>query len=70
MLTFSGNGLDSNISVKVAKLQANRIAKTGNIAEEKLLNLIKQNAVAPFIGYLVTEKISVSELNIALDKLK
>ena len=62
--------MDPNISVKVAKLQAKRIAKTGNIAEEKVLNLIKQNAVAPFFGCLVTEKINVSESNIALDKLK
>ena len=55
---------------KSRKIKAKRTAKTGNIAEEKVLNLTKQNAVAPFFGCLVTEKISVSELNIALDKLK
>ncbi|MBC7494620.1 MAG: potassium-transporting ATPase subunit C, partial [Flavobacterium sp.] len=48
---------------------ANRIAKARNIAEEKVLNLIKQNTVAPLFGCLGTEKINVLHLNIELDKL-
>lgn len=70
LVTASGSGLDPDISVQGAKVQANRIAKARNIGEEKVLNLIQRNTVAPLFGCLGTEKINVLELNIALDKIK
>ena len=70
MVTASGSGLDPNISVQGAKVQANRIAKARNISDDKVLNLIKEKTVAPLLGCLGTEKINVLQLNIALDELK
>ena len=69
LVTASGSGLDPDISVQGATVQANRIAKARNVAEEKVLNLIQQNTVAPLFGFLGTEKINVLHLNIELDKL-
>ena len=70
LVTASGSGLDPNISVQGAKVQANRIAKSRNVSEEKVVTLIKENTVAPLLGCLGTEKINVLQLNIALDKIK
>lgn len=70
LVTASGSGLDPDISVQGAKVQANRIAKIRNISEEKVLRLIKENTVEPLLGCLGTEKINVLQLNIALDKIK
>ena len=70
LVTASGSGLDPNISVNGAKVQANRIAKTRNIAEAKVLKIIKNNTEKPLLGMLGTEKINVLKLNIELDKLK
>ena len=69
LVTASGSGIDPNISVEGAKVQANRVAKARNVSEEKVLTLIKENTVAPLLGCLGTEKINVLQLNIALDKL-
>ena len=70
IINFFGQRIGPEYFCKSRKIKAKRTAKTGNIAEEKVLNLIKQNAVAALLGCLGTEKINVLELNIALDKLK
>ena len=70
LVTASGSGLDPNISVQGAKVQANRVAKARNITEENVLNLIKENTISPLLGCLGTEKVNVLQLNIELDKLK
>ena len=70
LVTASGSGLDPNISVQGAKVQANRIARTRNIQEEKVLALIEKNTVKPLLGMLGPEKINVLALNIELDKIK
>lgn len=69
MVTASGSGIDPDISVQGAKVQVKRIATTRKISEEKILELIKTNKEAPFLGVLGTEKVNVLKLNIALDKL-
>ncbi|GEC78682.1 K(+)-transporting ATPase subunit C [Flavobacterium aquatile] len=70
LVTASGSGLDPNISVQGAKVQAKRIAESRKISEEKVLEIIKQNTEKPLLGMLGTEKINVLQLNIELDKLK
>ena len=70
LVTASGSGIDPNISVQGAKVQAKRIAESRKISEEKVLEIIKQNTEKPLLGMLGTEKINVLELNIALDELK
>lgn len=69
IVTASGSGLDPNISVQAAKIQAKRIAKSRNLYEREINNLIAEHTEKPLIGLFGPEKINVLELNIALDRL-
>jgi len=70
LVTASGSGLDPDLSIAGAKVQANRVAAARQLSEAKVLELIKQQTKAPLLGFLGTQKINVLELNIALDQLK
>ncbi|OYU78932.1 MAG: K(+)-transporting ATPase subunit C [Flavobacterium sp. BFFFF1] len=70
LVTASGSGIDPDISIQAAKVQAKRIAATRKLPEDKILELIKNQTEAPLLGMLGTEKINVLQLNIALDQLK
>ncbi len=70
LVTASGSGLDPNISVQAANIQAKRIAKIRHINENQIAKLITSNTEKPFLGIFGTEKINVLKLNIALDGLK
>ena len=70
LVTASGSGLDPNISVQAAKVQAKRIAVSRKISEEKVLEVIQKYTEKPLLALLGTEKVNVLQLNIALDKLK
>ncbi|MFL9836172.1 K(+)-transporting ATPase subunit C [Flavobacterium sp. ST-75] len=69
MVTASGSGLDPDISVAAAKIQAKRIATARNLPEEKILAVITANIEKPLLGLLGTEKINVLKLNLALNNL-
>ena len=68
LITASGSGLDPNISVQAAKIQVKRIAKSRDINEAKLYELIDAQREKPLFGLFGTEKINVLGLNIALDE--
>lgn len=68
LVTASGSGLDPDISLQGAMVQADRIAKTRNIAKEKITTLIQNNVERSAFNGI--EKINVLKLNIALDNLK
>lgn len=70
LVTASGSGLDPNISVQAAKVQVKRIAKTRNIQEEKLNQLIERQIEKPMLGLFGTKKINVLKLNLVLENLK
>ncbi len=70
LVTASGSGIDPDISIQAAKVQAKRIAATRKLSEGEVLELIKSQTQAPLLGVLGTEKINVLQLNIALDQLK
>ncbi|MEC3874332.1 K(+)-transporting ATPase subunit C [Chryseobacterium salviniae] len=70
IVTASGAGLDPNISVQAAKVQAQRIADIRKIDLNTVNTLIEKNTESPFLGMFGTEKINVLKLNIALDGLK
>lgn len=70
LVTYSGSGLDPDISVQAAKIQVARIAKSRNIAEEKISALVISQIQKPLWGFLGPEKINVLKLNIELDKLR
>jgi potassium-transporting ATPase KdpC subunit len=72
MLFASGSGLDPHISAASAVLQADRIARSRNLDNNKkmkLLNTINNLTEAPQYGFLGIERINVLRLNIELDKL-
>jgi K+-transporting ATPase ATPase C chain len=70
LVTYSGSGLDPDISPKAAYIQISRISKIRNITEEKLAALVADNIQKPLFGFFGMEKINVLQLNIALDNLK
>lgn len=70
LVTASGSGLDPNISVQGAVVQAARIAKVRGLSEKKVKILINDNIERPLFGLFGPEKVNVLKLNIALDNLK
>ncbi len=70
LITASGSGLDPNISVQGAKVQAERISKVRNIEKSAVDKLIEKQIEKPLLGLFGPEKINVLKLNIALDNIK
>ena len=69
LVTYSGGGLDPDISPEGARVQVQRIAAVRNIPAEKLNLLIGQNTQGPLVGLFGPSKVNVLKLNIALDNL-
>ncbi|MES2372221.1 MAG: potassium-transporting ATPase subunit C [Bacteroidota bacterium] len=68
LVTASGSGLDPDISLEGAMVQADRIAKLRSISKASIVTLIRNNAeISPMNGI---EKVNVLKINIELDKLK
>jgi K+-transporting ATPase ATPase C chain len=70
LVTYSGSGLDPDISPEGAYVQVTRIARTRKISEEKIKELIVQHIQKPLLGFLGPEKVNVLKLNVALDEMK
>jgi K+-transporting ATPase ATPase C chain len=70
LVTYSGSGLDPDISVQAAKIQVARIAKVRNLSADKILDLVAKNTQKPLLNLFGPEKINVLKLNIQLDQLK
>ena len=68
LVTASGSGLDPDISLPGAMVQAERIARTRNLSVEKINALIQGNMEKSVFNGM--EKINVLKLNIALDNIK
>ena len=68
-VTSSGSGLDPDISVGNAILQADRIAKKRNIPVAEINDLIQQNTAKRMLGFLGEPKVNVLKLNLLLDNL-
>ncbi|MHB8277267.1 MAG: K(+)-transporting ATPase subunit C [Candidatus Humimicrobiaceae bacterium] len=68
-VTSSGSGLDPDISVDNAILQADRIAKKRNIPVSEINDLIRQNTEKRMLGFLGEPKVNVLKLNLLLDNL-
>ena len=68
-VTSSGSGLDPDISVGNAILQADRIAKKRNIPVAEINDLIRQNTAKRMLGFLGEPKVNVLKLNLLLDNL-
>lgn len=64
LVTYSGSGLDPDLSPKGAKVQVRRIAATRHLSEDQLNSLVDRYTERPLLG---PAKVNVLKLNIALD---
>jgi K+-transporting ATPase ATPase C chain len=68
-VTASASGLDPHISLRNAELQTPRVAKTRDLSEDKVHELIRANTDAASLGFLGEPGVNVLQLNLALDAL-
>ena len=68
MVTASFSGLDPDISVQNARIQAPVVAKARGVAVSKVLDLIRTHTDDPTLGFLGTTRVNVLDLNLALDR--
>jgi K+-transporting ATPase ATPase C chain len=68
-VTTSGSGLDPDISIANARLQAKRVADERGLSAEKVNQLIDDNTSGRTLGALGEKTVNVLALNLALDKL-
>ncbi|MFG1995679.1 potassium-transporting ATPase subunit C [Actinoplanes sp. NPDC048988] len=66
-VTASGSGLDPDISVAYANLQAPRIARERNLSPARVHKLIEEHTEGRALGFLGEPAVNVLELNLALD---
>ncbi|MGZ4127801.1 MAG: potassium-transporting ATPase subunit KdpC [Actinomycetota bacterium] len=69
LLTASGSGLDPDISVAGADLQAPRIAAARGLQPQQVIDLIRAHTQAATLGFLGEKRVNVLELNLALQRL-
>lgn len=69
LVTASGSGLDPHISPAAAEYQANRVARTKNLAPEKVRALIALHTESRQFNLLGEPRVHVLGLNLALDDL-
>jgi len=69
MITASGSGLDPDISVQGARMQAKRIAAARNLDIAQVEHLIARNTAGPLLGLFGPFRVNVLQLNLALDEL-
>jgi potassium-transporting ATPase KdpC subunit len=68
-VTASGSGLDPQISVANARLQAPRVARARGLPLPEVLGLIDRHTQGRVLGVLGEPGVNVLELNLALDDL-
>lgn len=65
----SGSGIDPEISIAYANLQARRVAAVRHLPLATVQNVIEQHTVGRQLGFFGEAGVNVLELNLALDKL-
>jgi potassium-transporting ATPase KdpC subunit len=66
-VTASGSGLDPDISVANARLQAPRVADVRGMDVTEVLDLVGEHTADRTFGFLGEPRVNVLELNLALD---
>jgi K+-transporting ATPase ATPase C chain len=69
-VTASGSGLDPDISVANARLQAQRVADARGLSKGQVLQLIDDHTDGRKLGIIGEKTVNVLDLNLALDELE
>ncbi len=69
-VTASASGLDPDISVANAKLQAARVAEARGVSTKQVLQMVEDHVDGRPLGFLGEKTVNVLDLNLALDALK
>ena len=68
LVTSSGSGLDPDITIEAARVQAPRVARARNMTLARVQQLIDANTTGRWLGFIGTVRVNVLELNLALDE--
>jgi potassium-transporting ATPase KdpC subunit len=69
-VTRSASGLDPHITPENAALEIPRVARARGLSEEAIRQLVADHTEGPQLGLLGNARVSVLELNLALDQLQ
>ena len=67
LVTCSGSGLDPHISPAGAEYQVARIAKSNDMTEDEVREIIKKCTDGKFLGIFGEETVNVLKVNLMLD---
>jgi K+-transporting ATPase ATPase C chain len=69
-VTASGSGLDPDISVANARLQAPRVARARKLPVDQVLDVVDEHTDQRPLGILGESTVNVLDLNLALDQVR